>query len=194
MTTAISQGALFSVKASSAAPLAVAAAAVLDASKPQGLLKIEIQALSQDVVARPKKDAAVEKMVELLEQMLYNSVKVNDELLPVWTGVKVKSRGYLIYLEIPGPKRLKFKQDATGKWAVEKKDGVDQYTRKTGLKIPLMNAKDFIPLTATNHKESQRLVERTFKTLPYITGMLDLVLNRTSELNGEVERRLGITA
>jgi hypothetical protein len=155
-----------------------------------GAVRIEVQSLSADVPVAPKKDAALEKMVELLNQILYNAVKVNDQTLPVWTGVKIKSKGYLIYMEIPGPKRLKFVKGADGKYAVATKDGVQQYRRLPGTRIPLMNAKDFIALNKHNHDESLRQIERTFLALPYAKGLLDLVLNRSNELCDEVERRL----
>jgi len=154
---------------------------------------IEVQALSKDVPApAPKKDAAMEKMVELLNQILSNAVKVEGENLPAWTGVKIKSKGYLIYMDIPGPKRLKFVKDAAGKWNVATKDGVQLYRRLSGTRLPLMNGKDFIALNKHNHEQSLKQIERTYMALPFAKAMLDVILNRSGELHAEVQSRLGI--
>jgi hypothetical protein len=156
--------------------------------------KVEIQTLTKETIKpEPKKDLAMEKMVEVMNQVLSQAISVDGKTLPEWTGVQVKSKGYLIYLHIPGYKRTKFVQK-DGKWEVVKKDGQEVYTRKSNVRIPLMNAKDFIPLTVQNHTESIRFVERLFTVAPYVKAMLEVVLNKSEFLREETERRIKAVA
>lgn len=169
---------------------ALNAAATTTAGPSLRSFKVEIQTLSKEVVSpEPKKDVAMEKMVEVLDAVLQKAITVDGKTLPEWTGAHVKSKGYLIYLHVPGYKRVKF-EEKNGKWEVVKKNGQEVYTRKSNIRIPLMNGKDFIALTNGNHTESIRFIERMFAVAPYAKALLEVVLNQNKFLHEEVMRRI----
>jgi len=173
-------------------PNTAAAPAEVKAVKPDLFAgcKVELQAVTKDSVKPVQKDPARDEMIKLLDEVLHSAIKVNGEVMPAWVGAHVKSKGYLIYLQVPGPKRVKW--DTKNNQPMKNERGETIYRRLPGIRIPLMNAKDFIALKKENHDESMLMIKRMFAVAPYIKALLEVVLNQSQNLRDEVQNRLGI--
>ena len=202
-------------------PNTAAAPAEVKAVKPDLFAgcKVELQAVTKDSVKPVQKDPIRDEMIKLLDEVLHSAIKVNmntekfsyepvrsengevlyrqlpakqtsGEVMPAWVGAHVKSKGYLIYLQVPGPKRVKW--DTKNNQPMKNERGETIYRRLPGIRIPLMNAKDFIALKKENHDESMLMMKRMFAVAPYIKALLEVVLNQSQNLRDEVQNRLGI--